>query len=70
MPSTPYPMAHGGPAVHGGGPMPMGAYPQVAAYPPRKGRRSRSSKKKIVWWVIALLAIGAGVGTAMATWFR
>jgi len=54
--------------MHGGGLMPMGTYPQVAPYG-QPGGAPRSSKK-IVWWVIALLAIGAGVGTSMALLFR
>jgi hypothetical protein len=51
--------------MHGGGPTSMGTYPQAAPYPQRAAAPARSSKT-IVWWVIALLAIGAGVGTAMA----
>ncbi len=66
--STPYPMAPAGSAMHGGGPMPMGMYPPVAQYPQLAGARLRSPKK-IVWWVLALLVIGAGVGTAMALLF-
>jgi serine/threonine protein kinase len=66
IPSTPYPMAPGGPAMQGGAP--MGAYPQVGPYPPQGSAPSQSSKK-LVWWVIALLAIGAGVGTTMALLF-
>jgi len=76
LPQAPHPMAlghgghggHGDPAMHGGGLMPMGTYPQVAPYG-QPGGAPRSSKK-IVWWVIALLAIGAGVGTSMALLFR
>jgi serine/threonine-protein kinase len=58
--SSPYaPMPHGGPAMHGGMPMamPMGTYPPA---------RSAPSSKKLLWWVLALLAIGAGVGTVVA----
>jgi len=66
--STPYPMAPAGPAMHGWGPMPMGMYPPVAHYPQLTRTRLRSPKK-IVWWVLALLVIGAGVGTAMALLF-
>jgi len=62
---SPYPMAPAGSAMHGGGQVPMGMYPPVAQYP---GTSLRSSKK-IVWWVLALLVIGAGVGTAMAFLF-
>jgi serine/threonine-protein kinase len=65
MPPTPYPTAPAGSAMHGGGPTSMGTYPQAAPYPQRTAAPARSSKT-IVWWVIALLAIGAGVGTAMA----
>jgi len=68
MTSTPYPMAPGGSAMQGGAPMPMGMYPPVAHYPQLAGRPLRSSKK-IIWWVLALLVIGAGVGTAMALLF-
>ena len=67
MPHTPYPMVPAG-SVMQGGPMPMGTYPHAAPYPARAAAPGRSSKK-IVWWVIALLAIGAGVGTAMALLF-
>jgi len=62
LPQTPYPMAQAGHAMQGG-PLPMGTYPHAAPYPQPRG------SKKIVWWVIALLAIGAGVGTAMALLF-
>jgi serine/threonine-protein kinase len=69
MPSTPYPAAPPGSAAHGGGPMPMAVYPPATPYPPLAGAPMRSPKL-LVWWVIALLAIGAGVGTAMALLFR
>ena len=49
---TPYPLV-GGPMPH-----PMGSYP--VRHPPAPVSR-RSSK--LVWWVIALLAIGAAGGT-------
>jgi hypothetical protein len=38
----------------------MASYPQMQ-YP--------ASSRRFVWWVIALLAVGAGVGTAMALIF-
>lgn len=41
---------------------PMGTYPQ---YPPAPVR----SSMRLVWWVFALLAVGAGVGTVMALLF-
>jgi hypothetical protein len=43
--------------------MPMASFPQAGPYLPRAPSRSSS---RLVWWVIALLAIGAGVGTAVA----
>ena len=43
--------------------MSMG-YPQPVHYQPL-----RRSSTKFVWWVIALLAVGAGVGTALALLF-
>jgi eukaryotic-like serine/threonine-protein kinase len=56
-------MPQGGQARHGGTPMPMampiGTYPQPA-------RPMVGSSKKLLWWVLALLAIGAGVGTVVA----
>jgi eukaryotic-like serine/threonine-protein kinase len=72
LPQAPHPLAqghggHGDPAMHGGGLMPMGTYPQAPYGQPGGAQRP---SKKIVWWVIALLAIGAGVGTAMALLFR
>jgi hypothetical protein len=39
----------------------MGTYPQVARHPPAPARRSSG---RFLWWVIALLAIGASAGTA------
>jgi hypothetical protein len=66
MPAAPYlpaPSAgHARPADQAGGA--MGGYPQQVRYPPLPGT-SRSSMK-IVWWVLVLLAIGAGAGTAAA----
>ena len=72
-PPGPYdPPGPAGTPFHGGGtPAPMrGMYPrsQPTPYPSGRGGTSRSSNK-LVWWVIALLAIGAGVGTAMALLF-
>jgi hypothetical protein len=61
-----------GALFHGAGalPTPLSGYPQPSPLPrsavPRSAPRS---SKKLVWWVIALLAIGAGVGTAMALLF-
>jgi hypothetical protein len=55
--------------MHGGAAMPMpgGSYPQPAypqpAYPRAPSPRSST---KVIWWVFVLLAIGAGVGTAVA----
>ena len=49
---------------------PMGAHPQqtpAGPYPPLRG--APRSSKKLVWWVLALLVVGAGVGTAMALLF-
>jgi serine/threonine protein kinase len=55
------------PLLHGGGsmqlPRSLGAYPPPAPYPLRGPVRS---SKKLLWWVVLLLAVGAGVGTAMA----
>jgi serine/threonine protein kinase len=56
------PAAHAGIAMHGGAAMPGGSYPQPA-YPRAASPRSST---KIIWWVFVLLAIGAGVGTAVA----
>jgi serine/threonine protein kinase len=58
--STPYP-----PAAHG----PMGTYPQVPQYQNPAQLRTQRSSRRFVWWVIALLAVGAGVGTALALLF-
>jgi hypothetical protein len=71
IPTTPVPYppapsaAHAGFGMHGGAAMPMpgGSYPQPA-YPQRAA--SPRSSTRIIWWVIVLLAIGAGVGTAVA----
>ena len=65
---TPYPLGRGGPALHGGASQPIPLYPPEPRVPAAAGAAPRSSKK-IVWWVIALLAIGAGVGTTMALLF-
>jgi serine/threonine-protein kinase len=69
--STPVPYPPSPSAAHAGfgqvgAAMPLsgGSYPQAVHYPQRPPA-SRSSTK-IVWWVIVLLAIGAGVGTAVA----
>jgi serine/threonine-protein kinase len=76
-PPPPYGLAHGGmhngpgpgPMIHGGArpptPMPM-SYGPPASYPHLVRQRS---SRRLVWWVIALLAIGAGVGTVMALLF-
>jgi len=48
----------------------MGAHPQqtpARPYPPLRG--ANASSKKLIWWVLALLVVGAGVGTAMALLF-
>jgi serine/threonine-protein kinase len=66
-PGASQPAMHGRPHTPTPMPMPMGTYPQVAQYPAPAVRRR--SSKTVVWWVIALLAIGAGVGTAMALLF-
>jgi serine/threonine-protein kinase len=71
---SPYPMApsaaHASSAMHGGPAMPMpgGSYPRPAHHPGRPG--SARSATRIIWVVIALLAIGAGVGTVVALVFR
>ena len=73
---SPYPLApsaaHAGSALHGGParPMPGGSYPQPAHYPPRPRPRSPRSATRLIWVLIALLAIGAGVGTVVALVFR
>jgi serine/threonine protein kinase len=48
---TPYPIGPAG--------MAQGGYPHPARHPPAP----RRSPSKLLWWVIALLAIGAGAGT-------
>jgi serine/threonine protein kinase len=55
MPLTPFPQQQRAPTTS-----PMASYPQMQ-YP--------ASSRRFVWWVIALLAVGAGVGTAMALIF-
>jgi serine/threonine-protein kinase len=60
--STPYPVA----ASVGQ----MGSYPQVPQYQtPAQLRMTAKSSRRLVWWVIALLAVGAGVGTVLALLF-
>jgi predicted cobalt transporter CbtA len=44
----------------------MSSYGPPGSYPHMPQARS---SRRLVWWVIALLAIGAGVGTAMALLF-
>jgi eukaryotic-like serine/threonine-protein kinase len=73
-PTPPPPAYHppgppGGSLLHGGTPTPMppssmGSYPQVAHYPPMQ-----RSSRALVWWILGLLALGAGVGTALALLF-
>ena len=49
---------------------PMGTYPQVQhaqQYP--QLRSTKRSSRKFLWWLIALLAVGAAVGTALAMLF-
>jgi serine/threonine protein kinase len=46
---------------------PMGSYPQYQT--PAQLRTTQKSSRRFVWWVIALLAVGAGVGTALALLF-
>ncbi len=71
---SPYPLApsaaHAGNALHGGPatPIPGGSYPQPARYQARPG--PTRSATRIIWVVIALLAIGAGVGTVVALVLR
>jgi len=59
----------GGPAHHGRSPtpMPQGTYPQPA--PHQVHAAARPSSNKFVWWVLALLVVGAGVGTVLALVF-
>jgi serine/threonine-protein kinase len=68
MQNGPHNGPHGGPMMHGGGamPTPMSSYGPPGSYPHMPQARS---SRRLVWWVIALLAIGAGVGTAMALLF-
>ncbi len=56
------PMMHGRTPT----PLPVSAYGPPASYPHLVRQRS---SRRLVWWVIALLAIGAGVGTVMALLF-
>jgi eukaryotic-like serine/threonine-protein kinase len=58
-PPTPYPITPPGP-MHGA-PLPLGTHP-YPAHPARHPPAPRSPSK-LLWWVIALLAIGAGAGT-------
>jgi serine/threonine protein kinase len=63
------PMAAGA-GMHGGSmPMPRAnvGFPQPQKYPSLHSAAPPS--RKLVWWVIALLVVGAGVGTAMALLF-
>jgi len=60
-PPTPYPITPPGP-MHGA-PLPMGTH-HYPAHPARHPPAPRRSPSKLLWWVIALLAIGAGAGTA------
>ena len=54
MPHSPVPIPHTG-------------YPQ---YPPApQMQQHEASSKKWVWWVIALLALGVGVGATLAIVF-
>jgi eukaryotic-like serine/threonine-protein kinase len=60
---------HNAPRMQGGGGAmltPMPSYAPPGSYPHLPQQRS---SRRLVWWVIALLAIGAGVGTAMALLF-
>ncbi|HEY0193601.1 MAG TPA: protein kinase, partial [Kofleriaceae bacterium] len=67
LPQTPMPMAppvplpgtHGAPYGQAMSPMPFTPPPSYPAGP-------RASSIKLVWWVLALLAVGAGVGTLVA----
>jgi serine/threonine-protein kinase len=72
---SPYASASGaaGAGMHAGSaamPRPNGALPRPQRYPPLPLHSSAMrSSSKLVWWVIALLVVGAGVGTAMALLF-
>ena len=71
-PQGPYdPPGATGTPFHGGAmPAPRARYPQPTPYPPVPGRGGTyRSSTNLVWWVLALLAVGAGVGTAMALLF-
>jgi serine/threonine protein kinase len=70
---TPHPLTpapgHFGPAQSGvvaAGP--IGTYPHPQAHYPQL-RSTQSSSRRFLWWVIALLAVGAAVGTALALLF-
>jgi serine/threonine-protein kinase len=74
-PPTGTPMVQATPYPVNGPPMAMGSpFPHPAAAPasypaiPRQHRSGGSSK--LVWWIIGLLALGAGVGAALAFIFR
>jgi serine/threonine-protein kinase len=80
LPPTPLPATSYAPApaatgagVHAGSTpvgRPNGALPHPQRYPPLPLHSSAvRSSSKLVWWVIALLVVGAGVGTAMALLF-
>jgi serine/threonine protein kinase len=47
----------------------MGSYPQVPQYQTPAPLRTSAKSSRLVWWVIALLAVGAAVGTALALIF-
>jgi eukaryotic-like serine/threonine-protein kinase len=49
------------PATHGRAPVAM----QLGAQPPQ-ARPAGVASSKLIWWVLALLVVGAGVGTVMA----
>jgi serine/threonine-protein kinase len=69
--SPPGPYAPQGTMFHGTLQPQRGGYtptPPPGQLPVLRGGGARSSNK-LVWWVIALLVIGAGVGTAMALLF-
>jgi serine/threonine protein kinase len=67
MPS-PVPMASPMP-VQGRAPIAQGSYPAAAPQYPVV-RRPQASSKKWIWWVVALLALGAGAGAAAALLFQ